>query len=876
MRRPIWALATLASFVAIALAIVSAQQSPRQSPLSLSIHVPVPPTAVLTDGTWRLLYELHIENRGDAAVTLTNLEIRATSPTSPQAAAIVLDGERLIQALDAPADRGAPLAIPARARRVAYIDVGEKTPPRVMSHVIRTAATDGAAGEITLDVPVDQTPPVILGAPLAGGPYAAVYHSDWARGHRRVFYTVDGVTRLPGRHTIDFVKLDDEGRTTRPDGNADAVADSLGYGVDVFAVSDATVAAVRDDMPEAERVSPNVKHRQEDAAGNYISLDLGGGRFAVYEHLKPASIRVRPGQRVRRGDIIGQLGFTGDSTGPHLHLHIGDAASPLAAEGRAFVFDRFATLGRYTDISAMGKSRWQTEGTTLRERERPGPNVIVDFGAIPAAGAPTYREPLRPQFHFTPASNFMNDPNGLVFYKGEYHLFYQHNPLGRAWGHMSWGHAVSKDLLHWEHLPLALSEENGIMIFSGSAVVDHRNTSGFCQPRDGDSSCLVAIYTGHEKNRQTQHLAYSNDRGRTWTKYAGNPVIDLGLKDFRDPKVFWHAPTARWIMVTVLSDQRKVRFFGSADLKHWEALSDFGPAGATGGVWECPDLFPLEVEGEPGNIRWVLDVDINPGAIAGGSGGQYFVGTFDGRTFVNDNASGHTMWADYGKDFYATISFSDIPPSDGRRIWMAWISNWAYANVEPTEAWRGAQSIPRQLALRRLPAGLRLVQKPIDELTSLREKTEPIAIEKDSSMAVPASGAFELRMEVRRGTWQQAGQQAGIRLFNAAGEEVTIGINSKPLELFVNREKSRAGTMFHKDYAGRHSGPLRWRDDRVTLHVFFDRSVIEVFANDGEMVITDRVYPSQPFDRVQLLTGSQTATAATARLWPLRSTWPTH
>ena len=361
--------------------------------------------------------------------------------------------------------------------------------------------------------------------------------------------------------------------------------------------------------------------------------------------------------------------------------------------------------------------------------------------ALSASGsAPEYSEPLRPQFHFTPVRNFMNDPNGLVYYKGEYHLFYQHNPLGPKWGHMSWGHAVSRDFLHWEHLPVALKEEHGVMIFSGSAVVDRNNTSGFCKPANGDPSCLVAIYAGHGHNRQTQNLAYSNDRGRTWTKYAANPVLDLGLKDFRDPKVFWHEPTARWIMVTVLPDQHKVRFFGSSDLKRWEALSDFGPAGATGGVWECPDLFPLRVDGDPSDIRWVLDVDINPGAIAGGSGGQYFVGTFDGRTFVNDNAPDRTLWVDYGKDFYATISFSDIPPSDGRRIWMGWISNWLYANVEPTTVWRGAQSVPRRLTLRRTPNGIRLVQSPIAELTALRETPEPVVV-KDG---VPISGSAEI------------------------------------------------------------------------------------------------------------------------------------
>ena len=474
---------------------------------------------------------------------------------------------------------------------------------------------------------------------------------------------------------------------------------------------------------------------------------------------------------------------------------------------------------------------------------------------------PAYDEPLRPQFHFTPARNFMNDPNGLVFFDGEYHLFYQHNPFGTTWGHMSWGHAVSRDLLHWEHLPVALPEDDGTMIFSGSVVVD-RNTSGLCGP---GGSCLVAIYTGHRPDRQTQNLASSTDRGRTWTKYAGNPVIDLGLKDFRDPKVFWHDPSKRWVMVAALPDQHKIRFFGSSDLKAWKTLSDFGPAGATGGVWECPDLFPLPVDGASGDVRWVLDVDINPGALAGGSGGQYFVGHFDGTRFVDEQPRARPSWVDYGKDFYATITFSGLPPSDGRQIWMAWISNWAYANDEPTVSWRGAQSVPRVLGLRRTPAGLRLVQAPIDGVESLRDPGGPKAIE--STTNLPASADIEI--EAARGAWKTT----ALRLHNDAGEEVIVGFTAEPPQVFVDRRKARSAPE-HSAYVSREAGPVRWRDGRLRARVLFDRSVIEVFANDGETVLTERVYPTVPLTHVEWLAGDG-ARAGVARLWPLRSVWTT-
>jgi sucrose-6-phosphate hydrolase SacC (GH32 family) len=445
----------------------------------------------------------------------------------------------------------------------------------------------------------------------------------------------------------------------------------------------------------------------------------------------------------------------------------------------------------------------------------------------------------------------------LVFLDGEYHLFYQHNPEGDTWGHMSWGHAVSRDLLRWQHLPLALREEAGIMIFSGSAVVDERNTSGLCS--GAGSSCLVAIYTGHTEKRQTQNLAVSVDRGRTWRKYDGNPVLDLARGDHRDPKVFWHEPSNRWVMVSVLAGERKVRLFASTDLKRWETLSDFGPAGARGGAWECPDLFPLAVDDRAGDVRWVLQVDLNPGGRLGGSGAQYFVGTFDGRRFVSENPAGLTLWVDYGKDFYASQSFNGLPRSDGRRVWIGWMSNWLYADVEPTAPWRGVQSVPRELALRTTPEGIRLVQTPVRELASLRTASTATAVSRRTTLPPSA----EIELEVVPGEWSET----GIRLMNASGEEVTIGVLQRPLEVFIDRRRSRR-TAFHDGYPERHAGPARWMNGRIPLRVIFDRTTLEVFASGGEVVLSDRVYPTRELDRIEPVHDGRGA-APSLRLWEL-------
>nr|WP_270889189.1 glycoside hydrolase family 32 protein [Pedococcus sp. 5OH_020] len=306
-------------------------------------------------------------------------------------------------------------------------------------------------------------------------------------------------------------------------------------------------------------------------------------------------------------------------------------------------------------------------------------------GAAPSsAQQPPYTERYRPQFHYTPAKNWMNDPNGLVFYEGEYHLFYQYNPSGNQWGNMSWGHAVSPDLVHWTQLPVAIPQDDQSMVFSGSAVVDKDNTSGFGTK---EHPAMVAVYTRLDKATgiQAQALAYSTDRGRTFTKYADNPVLDIGSRDFRDPKVFWYEPGHEWIMSVALSAERKVRFYRSSNLKKWEHLSDFGPAGATGGVWECPDLFPLPVDGDSKKTKWVLLVNINPGGIAGGSANQYFTGTFDGTRFVSDDKpyvapTGRDLgsfdngtyggWAPDGAAFGTEPATGNLPGQGGVSDWV--------------------------------------------------------------------------------------------------------------------------------------------------------------------------------------------------------------
>lgn len=489
----------------------------------------------------------------------------------------------------------------------------------------------------------------------------------------------------------------------------------------------------------------------------------------------------------------------------------------------------------------------------------------------------TFEERYRPQFHFTPRINWMNDPNGLVYYEGQYHLFFQYNPFGNRWGYMSWNHAVSDDMVHWEHRPVAIpyGKEEEEAIFSGGALVDHNNTSGF---GDGDRAPIIATYTSHYTREdgstwQAQSLAYSNDGGETFTKYEGNPVLEFDDPDFRDPNVMWDDQREQWVMVVALPRQYKVQFYASDNLVDWEFLSDFGPEGAYDGIWECPDLFPLAIDGDPDNIKWVLHVDINPGSIAGGSGSQYFVGEWNGTEFIPDESisGGDVMWVDYGTDYYAAISWNNIPEDDGRRLWVGWMNNWDYANEIPTYPWRSAQSIPRSVHLETIDDNIKVIQRPVEELQSLR--TEYLTLEDievpTGSHPLEASGkAYEFVVEFDPGD----SDVVGVKVREGTWEETLIGYDAVNGSVFVDRTNS-GEDGFHDGFAQRNDAPAVLRDGKIKLHVFVDWSSVEVFVNDGEAVITNRIFPDPDSQGISLFAEGGNATLQSMDFWTLNSIW---
>jgi fructan beta-fructosidase len=473
----------------------------------------------------------------------------------------------------------------------------------------------------------------------------------------------------------------------------------------------------------------------------------------------------------------------------------------------------------------------------------------------------------RPAFHFSPPEKWMNDPNGMVYYEGEYHLFYQYYPDSTVWGPMHWGHAVSKDLVRWEHLPIALYPDSLGLIFSGSAVVDRDNTSSFGQ---NGQPPLVAIFTHHnmpaEKQGklpwQYQSIAYSNDKGRTWTKYAGNPVMPNphpSFRDFRDPKVVWDAGSKQWVMALAVGDH--TQFWGSPDLKNWAYLGDFGKTwGAHGGVWECPDLFPIVIEGTQ-EQRWVLLKSLNPGGPNGGSGTQYFVGNFDGRQFIPDpdflpsiapEGSGRAVWLDYGRDNYAGVTWSDVPAADGRRLFIGWMSNWDYAQVVPTKTWRSAMTLPRVLTLRKTPAGLRLFSEPVKELESLRGKKTTLAAQTiDGALELPnlSPRQLELVLEIE----PTPGVTFTIELSNSKGEVYRIGYEAANRQFFSDRTRS-GKTAFSEAFAKSvHTAPRIADDGPIKLHLFFDCASAELFADNGATSITEVFFPDEDYHKIRLV-----------------------
>jgi fructan beta-fructosidase len=455
----------------------------------------------------------------------------------------------------------------------------------------------------------------------------------------------------------------------------------------------------------------------------------------------------------------------------------------------------------------------------------------------------------RPRWHYTAARNWINDPNGLIFDGGEVHLFYQYDPFGDQWGHMSWGHAVSTDLLHWQELPVAIAEDERVSIFSGSIVIDVRNSAGF------GVGAWVAIYTGclrrpePGQGGQAQELAFSTDRGRTWTKYAYNPVLDLGLREFRDPKVFWHAPTARWTMAVVLPEARTVVFYASPDLKTWTELSRFADDLAGQGIWECPDLFELPIEGEAATA-WLLKVDVFEGHPSQGSGARLFMGHFDGTRFIAE-PSAAPQWADHGADFYAALSWANLPTTPARALWIGWMNCHRYAKLLPTSPWRGAMSVPRELTLvRGSDGGLRLRQQPLRELALLRgaRQAEAQVEVRDGEHAWLPAG-FEARsLDIELTLDAGACDECGLLLRAGAAGGLRVGVDRTRGVVFVDRSCAHLDGGFAPDdllYATRREAPCAEvaSGRALRLRVLLDACSVEVFADDGAVVITEQFLP---------------------------------
>lgn len=487
----------------------------------------------------------------------------------------------------------------------------------------------------------------------------------------------------------------------------------------------------------------------------------------------------------------------------------------------------------------------------------------------------------RPSYHFTPLYGWMNDPNGMVYKDGEYHLYFQYNPYGSKWGNMHWGHAVSRDLIHWEHLDPAIARDPVGHIFSGSSVVDKKNTAGF------GKDAIIAIYTNNSVNHdEVQCIAYSNDNGRTFTKYEGNPVLTPfdGLKDFRDPKVFWYEKDKCWFMI--VSADKETRFYKSKNLKKWDYVSAFGKGlGQQPCQYECPDFFQLPVNGDEKNKKWVMTMNINPGCWFGGSATEYFVGDFDGKNFTCPDAN-EVKWLDWGKDHYATVTFSN---TGSRVLAITWMSNWQYANLTPFKQNRGANGLPRELKLYEKNGKYYISEDVAPEALALRKSTKELGsqtVEGEKAFAGATSGmegAFEIEADVTA----DANGIAGIELYNNKRERTLIYIDMKEgkvvmdrtesgltdfgkqsvphdIELAWDKQRAAEGKQpariensinYKNDFALATWAPLSLcQEGKKTFHldIFADKSSIELFVDGGRIAMTNLVFPVAPYENVKL------------------------
>lgn len=474
----------------------------------------------------------------------------------------------------------------------------------------------------------------------------------------------------------------------------------------------------------------------------------------------------------------------------------------------------------------------------------------------------------RPVYHHTPLYGWMNDANGLVYKDGEYHLYFQYNPYGSKWGNLHWGHSVSHDLIHWEHLDPAIARDTLGHIFSGSSVVDKNNSAGY------GKDAMIAFYTSaSDEHGQIQCMAYSTDNGRTYTKYEKNPILTPfdGLKDFRDPKVFWYEPAQKWYMI--VSADKNMRFYSSTDMKNWEYLSLFGEGyGVQPNQFECPDFIRLPVNGDKNNMKWVMIVNINPGCPFGGSATEYFVGEFDGKEFKCDNDKSVTKWLDFGKDHYATVCFSN---TGDRTIAMPWMSNWQYANVTPIRQYRGANALPRELSLYTKDGEIYMAANAVKETEDLRKGTEFIndfALSDEyivSPLATGIEGACELEMDIT----PNKAQTTGFQLLNDKGEKVDIYLDMKSGRIVMDRNQSGLTAFGEKselhfketddhrktesvnyvnDFALGTWAPLSLCEGKTYhLDVFVDKCSIEIFIDNGRIAMTNLVFPTQPYNALR-------------------------